>query len=166
MAPLELQRTEAVERTGLTDGRRRSALDILARTAAQSLRTSMGFVTIIDRTRQFAPGCYGLDLDPVPREHSFCHHTIMGLEPLAVRDARRDPRFACSPFVTGEPFLRAYAGVPLVDRDGHVLGALCVAERFARSFETGELLNLLRLGDMSVRLIESAARKTHRRLAS
>lgn len=160
MALLELQRIEAVSRSGLADGRRRLALDILARTAAQSLRVSMGFVTVLDRTHQYTPGCHGLDLGPVARAHSFCDHTVMGLEPVVVRDARRDPRFADDPFVTGEPFLRAYAGVPLIDSDGHALGALCVAERYARSFEAGELLSLLRLSDMAVRMIESEARRT------
>lgn len=163
---LERERIQAVERSGLMDGRTRPALDIVARNAALSLRASMGFVSIIGRDRQHAIGSHGIELPPVPRGQSFCHHTIAGLEPLVVGDTRIDPRFAHNPFVLAEPYLRAYAGVPLIDDEGHALGALCVAERYARSFEAGELLSLLRLGDMAVRLIESEARECRRRLAS
>lgn len=163
---LERERIAAVERSGLLGQGTKPALNVIARTAAISMRTSMGFVTLIGAEHQHAIGSHGIEMAPIDRDRTFCHHTICDFEPLVVPDTRRDPRFADNPFVTGEPFLRAYAGVPLVDTDGHALGALCVAERYARSFEAGELLSLLRLGDIAMRLIETEARHTRYRLAS
>jgi GAF domain-containing protein len=49
-----------------------------------------------------------------------------------VPDAQSDPRFASHPLVTGPPFLRFYAGVPLRIDGGAPLGTLCVIDRDPR----------------------------------
>lgn len=51
-----------------------------------------------------------------------------------VSDAQNDPRFAENPLVKGVPHIRAYAGVPLVSRDGYAIGSLAVLDRCPRVF--------------------------------
>lgn len=146
-SPLESRRSRAAKVAFVHAFQRKDGLNLIALKAAKSLRTSMGFVTLIDETHQYGIGTFGIDLAPVERAHAFCDQTIAGLEPFVVKDAACDPRFHDNRFVVGEPHIRAYAGVPILDAEGNAVGAVCVAERFARCFKAIELLTLIRLAE-------------------
>ena len=53
-----------------------------------------------------------------------------------VGDARADERFRDYPVVTGEPFVRFYAGFPVESPSGHRIGALCVFDSKPRDPDT------------------------------
>jgi PAS domain S-box-containing protein len=57
---------------------------------------------------------------------------------MVVEDARDDDRFADNPLVTGKPYIRFYAGAPLVAENGHRLGTLCLLDDEPRSFSTDD----------------------------
>lgn len=85
----------------------------------------------------------GTDINATPIEESFCAVTIQRPgEPLIVQDAKADPRFATLRTVTGQPFVRFYAGISIIDRNGYALDALCIADRTPREayFDPTELL--------------------------
>ncbi len=103
-------------------------LDAIAETAARLFATPMGLVTSLWEEDQWISGRVGTDLEHTRRDESFCAQTILSDVPLVVEDARTDPRFAHLKTVTGEPYVRFYAGAPIVDAEGLPLGAVCVLD--------------------------------------
>lgn len=104
-------------------------LSDLARLASYICGTSMSAVTLMDDVRQQLRGRVGLDVTELPVEDTFCVHALATpAELLIVPDAARDPHFADHPMVLGPPHIRFYAGAPLVDANGYVLGTLCILD--------------------------------------
>ena len=85
-------------------------------------------ISLVDAERQWFKASVGVTLGEIPRSISFCAFAIGGREPLIAPDTTKDPRFAGNPLVVGAPFIRFYAGVPLVSNRGCALGALCVLD--------------------------------------
>jgi GAF domain-containing protein len=109
--PDEEVRLEVLRRYGILDTPAEKAFDALARIAALICGTPISAVSLIDADRQWFKASVGLDITETPRDQAFCAHTILTPnETLVVADARRDPRFADNPFVTGDPGIRFYAG--------------------------------------------------------
>ena len=148
----EHSRLQALQATQLLDTDPDPRFDRITRLAANSLGTEMAFVSLLDDKRQWFKSCVGLDLTETPRDIAFCNYTIQSDEMLIVLDAKRDVRFADNPLVTGAPFIRFYAGAPLITQDGQALGTLCVLDTKPRdSFDETErdILRDLALGVMT-----------------
>src|SRR3546814_13462400 len=64
-------------------------------------------------------------------------------QPLVVADAAEDARFRGNVLVTGDPYVRFYAGVPLRAHNGLILGSLCIIDTKPRAaFGPRELARL------------------------
>lgn len=85
-------------------------------------------VNLIDEHSLIVKSADGKAPDTVPRNISFCGHTILTEAPLVVGDMLQDDRFADNPLVAGEPRVRFYAGFPLRLRDGASVGSLCLID--------------------------------------
>jgi signal transduction histidine kinase len=142
VAGQEQGRLQALYSYGLLDAVRPVVLDDLTRLASRIFDTPMSTVTLIDRDRQWFAGNTGMSDNEGPRNIAFCAYLVDHPRPLIVPDATLDPRFRDYRNVTGAPFIRFYAGVPLLDEDGHVLGSVCVLDRMPR-----------RIGDDQVALL-------------
>ncbi len=140
---------------GLLDAARPVVLDDLTRLAARVFDTPMSTVTLIDRDRQWFAGATGMAGNEDPRSVSFCAHLVDHPRPLIVEDARADDRFRSYPNVVGAPFIRFYAGVPLISDDGYVLGSVCVIDREPR-----------RIGDHEVAMLGDLAAQAYGHLAA
>ena len=138
-AAAESGRLDALERYDVLDTPREEAFDRLTRLAQRVLDVPIAAVSLIDGHRQWFKSCQGLSDGETKREHAFCDHAIRSAEPLIVPDALADPRFAGNPYVTGDPNVRFYAGIPLRSSDGHNVGTLCVVDKKPRELDRGQL---------------------------
>ena len=73
---------------------------------------------------------------------------------MIISDALDDPRFAKNPLVTGPPNIRFYAGVPLRNDDGFILGTLCTFDANPHSPSPEQLSTLRLLGEQAMALLE------------
>ena len=73
---------------------------------------------------------------------------------VMIRDASTDVRFAEHPLTVSEPFVKFYAGIPVVTSDGQVLGMLCVMDSVPKDL-TKETINAIEaLARQVVSLVE------------
>jgi len=142
----ETARLAALRRYRILDTEPERAFDDLALLASQICQTPMALITMVDAERQWFKARTGIDVTETPRAVSFCAHAIKQFGLFIVPDARDDARFRDNPFVTGGPFVRFYAGAPLVTPDGHALGTICVIDSVPRTLtpEQREALDALR----------------------
>lgn len=151
----EAQRLQAVHAQQLLDTPPEAEFDVTTRLAAQLFDAPIALVALMDRDRLWFKARHGLDASQLDREIAFCAYAILRAdEPLIVENLAQDPRFANNPLVTGQLALRFYAGAPLVDDRGNVLGTVAVLDTAPRHF--GEDERAL-LQDLSVSVMTAMA---------
>ncbi|WP_250001194.1 SpoIIE family protein phosphatase [Actinoplanes sp. M2I2] len=125
------------------------ALDRFAEMVRTVLRVPVALVTLVGSDRQYFPGACGLG-EPwlgrrqTPLSHSFCQHVVATAEPLIVTDARNDPRVLDN-LAIDDLGVVGYAGMPLTDANGEVLGSLCAIDHEPRDWTDAELRLLAEL---------------------
>ncbi|MFC7478101.1 HWE histidine kinase domain-containing protein [Dankookia sp. GCM10030260] len=124
---LEEDRLAALHRYRILDTPEEEPFNRVAMLVRDLLGTPVALVTFVDETRQWFKARVGLAVQQTPRDCAFCAHAIMAdpREVFVVPDARTDPRFESNPLVTGEPYIRFYAAVPMRTPDGFALGTVC-----------------------------------------
>lgn len=148
-------RLAALRSYDILDTEREAAFDDLAVVAAMMCGTDKSTVSLIDADRQWFKACQGFDGTETPRAESFCAHAILEADRvLVVPDATCDPRFVNNPLVTAPDGIRFYAGVPLLSREGHAIGTLCVFDSRPRTMEPGQVAALQALSRQVAQLLE------------
>ncbi|KPQ25534.1 MAG: PAS domain S-box/diguanylate cyclase (GGDEF) domain [Halomonas sp. HL-48] len=124
----EAQRLFTLKRYTLGDQTADPALDRITRLAASLCQAPIGLITLVDDTHVWCKSRYGNAADAIPRDDSFCTHTIASADLLEVPDTQQDPRFKHLPLVVKPPAIRFYAGVPLIADNGQAIGSLCIMD--------------------------------------
>jgi diguanylate cyclase (GGDEF)-like protein len=132
-------RIDTLQSMKILDTPAEERFDRLTRIAAKLFDVPIALVSLVDENRLWFKSSYGLDMNEMPRDTSFCTHAILGEDILLVPDAARDERFSGSPVVTAGPTIRFYAGCPLKAADGSALGTLCLMDRKPREFTEDDM---------------------------
>lgn len=120
-----------------------SRCDDLAAWVTEALDVPVALVSLVREDEQVFPGMTGLP-EPwaakraTPLSHSFCQHVVITAAPLVVTDAREDPLVRDN-LAIPDLGVVAYAGMPLTDTDGTVLGSLCAIDTRTRHWTDAEL---------------------------
>jgi response regulator RpfG family c-di-GMP phosphodiesterase len=154
----EHQRLRALLECEILDTEAEPVFDAFVQAACTLCETPVAIISLLDERRQWFKAKVGLQADETERRVAFCSHTIMADEPMIVPDAREDDRFRNNPLVTGDPFIRFYAGIPLTLESGERLGSLCVIDFKPRELTSAQLSQLGLLARQAAAMIELRGR--------
>lgn len=144
----EEQRLEELYALELLDSKAEGRFDRYTQLIADLFDFPVVLISLVDRDRQWFKSRFGWDQAEVPRDISFCGHALNQSSVMVVPDALEDPRFAGNPLVTGEPYIRFYAGAVVHGPSGHPLGTLCVIDRQPRHFDERQRDHLRQIADL------------------
>jgi serine phosphatase RsbU (regulator of sigma subunit) len=147
-----------------------AGMERFARLVASVLAVPVALVSLVEADRQVFPGMVGL-AEPwatsrqTPLSHSLCQYVAASGRPLVLPDARLDER-TCTSLAIDDLGVVAYAGMPLTDGAGSVLGSLCAIDERPRIWSRQDLANLEDLaaacsGEIRLRIMTELARQAH-----
>jgi hypothetical protein len=146
LSAAEARRLHAVARTGLLDVPPPAGVDRAAQLARHLFDVPIARVTLVGPDVQRFLPADGAPAVDVPLSDAFCTTVVEQDAQLVVPDLAADPRFAGGPHVAGPPGLRFYAGEPLRDAEGTVLGTLCLMDHRPRWLSERERAAFAALG--------------------
>ncbi|MDQ2187180.1 GAF domain-containing protein [Alcaligenaceae bacterium A4P071] len=141
---VEIDRLNELRKYEMSDGFIHTGLDRIVAIAKTIFDVPIALISLVDSERQYFAAKQGLDIIGTSRESSFCAHALTSRALLIVPDSYVDARFSENILVKGEPFIRFYAGCPLVNPRGFVLGTLCLIDTVPRPVLSAQDQRVLR----------------------
>ena len=154
LPPNEPARLLDLARYEILDSLPEEAFDRLTRLAARTLRAPAAIINFVDQDRQWGKSCFGTGDSTAPREASFCAWTILSDDVLVVEDTWQDRRFQNNSQVINDPFIRGYAGAPLITSNGYRIGSICVISSQPQVLDAADCLVLKDLASLVVDALE------------
>ncbi len=150
----EAQRLAALQDYHILDTAAEQAYDDITTLAGYLCNVPIAMISLVDESRQWFKSKIGLSQQETPRDVAFCAHAILQTDPLIVRDALKDARFAESALVQRSPHIRFYAGFPLTSPEGFALGTLCAIDRKPRQLTGDQKIAMKALSRQVMALLE------------
>ncbi len=161
----EAERLRVLRELHVQAGEKDECFDALMRLACLQLRVPISWLGLVDETQVWLMAETGLGLEHMPRGASFCAHTLLSPDITELSNCHLDARFTGLPWVTAEPGVRFYAGIPVVV-DGQRVGAIGVAGHTVRRLEEVDRAALRELGTLAGAMLASRLRERRLRLQS
>eukprot|EP00933_Yihiella_yeosuensis_P016552 TRINITY_DN14093_c0_g1_i3.p1 TRINITY_DN14093_c0_g1~~TRINITY_DN14093_c0_g1_i3.p1 ORF type:complete len:721 (-),score=164.64 TRINITY_DN14093_c0_g1_i3:205-2286(-) len=141
----ECGRYAQIESLKMLDTDPEKPFDRITKTMSSIFKTPVSLITLVaDPSRVWFKSKVGPFGACVERDGSWCNYVLVPTTPeiLITEDASKDARLAHNPYVAGDPFIKFYAGAPLIGSRGERYGTLCIVDLKQRAF-TAELYSLL-----------------------
>ncbi|WP_374793481.1 PAS domain S-box protein [Aerosakkonema funiforme] len=150
----ELAKLEALCQYQILDSDTEQAFDDIAQLAAQVCGTSIAVINIIETRRQWLKAKVELDITQIPGDAWLCPICVREGDIIIIPDTLADRRSKTNPIVTSYPYVRFYAGVPLISREGKAIGSLCVLDLVPREITPEQAESLRALSRQVVSQLE------------
>ena len=121
-------RIQALKKYNILDADINELFDDIVALATEGCDKPLAMVSFIDADKQWVTSQVGSFPKTIHREKMLCAHTVNQNDVFEICDTLIDERTKQNEFVLEAPFIRYYAGVPLVNSDKQMLGTLCVLD--------------------------------------
>lgn len=148
----EESRLRALRELGLLDTPPSEAFDRVTRMATKIFDVPFSAVSLTDEDRQWFKSRVGIEAEQIPRDKAPCAKVASYRDVVVVQDLKEHPTYRDSPLA--DAGVRFYAGAPLVTREGHGLGSMCVLGPEPRNVTDEELAALKDLAAIVMGQIE------------
>lgn len=148
----EQDRLFALRQLNLLDTSPSESFDRITRMASQLFGLPIAAVSLTDENRQWFKSRVGVDHWEIPREMAPCGEVCDAAEILVIPDLLASDCYRNS--YLAKSGIRFYAGAPLVTREGHTLGAMCVLDTQPNELSEQEQTMLRDLAAMVMAQIE------------
>ncbi|ETO69623.1 hypothetical protein F444_13814, partial [Phytophthora nicotianae P1976] len=159
----EQERITAIEKGGFSKITDTDELDLICELVAREMKCSTGLVTLINEDEQHV---LASNVPPfrqlhMPRDQSFCQHTIMNDEPLLVPNPESDIRFQNLPALHAHD-LRFYLGFPLKDENDQVVGSVCCIDNTSREVTASQYSAMKKLAETASKVVQIKGKQATR----
>nr|WP_152827919.1 helix-turn-helix domain-containing protein [Fertoeibacter niger] len=151
----EPARLEAVARSGLVGSAPDVAFDRLVRLAAHATHAPIAMFTLITQSEQWFRSRIGFDGEATPRDWAFCNETLVANEFTVLEDLTKLASQAQNPTLSEPHGFRFYAGAPVRDPLGFVLGSICIIDVVPRALDQSEREAMITIADAASNLIHN-----------
>jgi signal transduction histidine kinase/DNA-binding response OmpR family regulator len=134
----ERERLKALRRYNILDTLEEDEFDDVTKLVTYICRVPIAHVSFIDKDRQWFKSEIGVGVKEVPREISFCQHTILQDELVEIPDTHLNEQYKDDPNVTGGFNVRFYAGIPLTTPDGYNIGTICAVDHVKKELNEAQ----------------------------
>ena len=146
----EHARLTALHRYNILDTLPEPQFDRLVKLAVHVFDVPIALISFVGKDRQWFKANQGMPFSETLRCESFCAVAIEQEGVMVIPDVNRHEHFRTYPVVLGEPYVRSYAGAPLVTPDGHKIGTFCILGTEPRVFTEKEQHMLTSFAEMAM----------------
>lgn len=155
----EALRLESIERERLMSITDTDELDIICTLIAREMKCSTGLVTLIndDSQKVLASNVEPFRQMSMPRNHSFCQHTVMDRAPVLAPHPEADVRFQNLPPLK-QMDVRFYFGFPLFGANNAVVGSVCCLDQQSHEVTQAQYSAMQRLAKTASKIVQVKGR--------
>ena len=146
----EQARLAALHRYNILDTLPEPHFDRLVELAVHVFGLPMALLTFVGKDRQWFKANQGVPVSETLRCESFCAVAIEQEGVMVIPDVDRHEHFRTYPVVLGEPYVRSYAGAPLVTPEGQKIGTFCILGTEPRAFTEKEQHMLVSFAEIAM----------------
>ncbi|WP_461450315.1 ATP-binding protein [Mucilaginibacter sp.] len=129
--------------------------DNLVKLAKTIFKVPVAHISFLDTDFEFVKAITGLEgVKQVPREDSLCNLAIQQNEVTIIEDALLEPALVGNSAVVGPLGLRFYAGAPIINTNGYIIGTICLIDFSPRTLSDHELEILQHMANVTMDQVE------------